>query len=144
MNKEFVPYELAVKLKELGFVDECMAYYTISLTEVEHKEDGTTGPFGWKKGEVFFEKRFFKNNSQGIDGSNENWLEVGAPLYQQCYRWFREKYFIVGYIVPKNGKYTYYIISNNIKTEMNGFKTYEEAELACLDKLIELVESELK
>jgi hypothetical protein len=58
MNKEFVPYELAVKLKELGFVDECMAYYTISLTEVEHKEDGTTGPFGWKKGEVFFEKRF--------------------------------------------------------------------------------------
>jgi len=141
MTKEFVSYELALKLKQLGFVDECMAYYTISLTEVEHKEDGTTGPFGWKKGEVFFEKRFFKNNSQGIDGSNENWLEVGAPLFQQAFRWFREKYFTVGYIIPKNGKYTYHIISNNINLEMNSFKTYEEAELACLDKLIEIIET---
>ena len=28
MEKEFVPYELAVKLKELGFDDPCSGWYT--------------------------------------------------------------------------------------------------------------------
>jgi hypothetical protein len=142
MTKEFLPYELAVKLKQLGFDDECMAYYTISLTEVEHKEDGTTGPFGWKKGEVFFEKRFFKNNSQGIDRSNENWLEVGAPLFQQAFRWFREKYDLHGAVRKRNGNGNIYFeqIFDEDVLQNGPFDTYEEAELACLDKLIEIVE----
>ena len=117
MTKEFVPYELALKLKEIGFDEQCFGYYLAR-------------------------KLLITNNN---DIYNSTALPViKAPTFSQAFRFFREKYFIVGYIVPKNGKYTYYIISNNIKTEMNGFKTYEEAELGCLDKLIELVESELK
>jgi hypothetical protein len=149
MNREFTPYDRALKLKELGFVDECMAYYTISLTEVEHKEDGTTGPFGWKKGEVFFEKRFFKNNSQGIDGSNENWLEAGAPLFQQAFRWFRDEHGVSIYVSPlEDGSAFYHMVYTNINVPFSNricslpskWNTYEEAELACLDTLIELVE----
>ena len=34
MEKEFVPYELAVKLKELGFDEECFGYYT----ELDHHQ----------------------------------------------------------------------------------------------------------
>jgi hypothetical protein len=150
MKKEFVPHKLSVKLKELGFEDDCMAYYSISLTEVEHEEDGTSGPFGWKQGEVTFEKRFFVNNYKGIDGSNENWLESAAPLYQQAFRWFREKYFIHGEPKYKGGLtketawYDYIIISNidwnDSKIKNKQYKTYEEAELACLEKLIEIIE----
>ena len=44
-------------------------------------------------------------------------------------RWFRGKYFTIGYIVPRNGKYTYHIVSNIIKLEMNGFKTSIEIPL---------------
>ena len=141
MEKEFVSYELALKLKQLGFVDECMAYYTISLTEVEHKEDGTTGPFGWKKGEVFFEKRFFKNNSQGIDRSNEDWLEVGAPLFQQAFRWFRENGFLIHFSSHDVNIHDFYIKWSPEKSILSdAYDTYEEAELACLDKLIEIIE----
>jgi len=147
MKNEFTPYDRSLKLKQLGFEDECMAYYEISVTEVEHEEDGTSGPFGWKQGEVSFEKRFFKNNIQGIDCSNENWLEVGAPLFQQAFRWFREKY---GYDVSikKCTPSEYRFEIEQLFVERDNyyfidfvFKTYEEAELACLDKLIEIVES---
>jgi hypothetical protein len=99
MEKEFVPYEQALALKELGFDEPCFAIY-------------------------YSKNKYFT-----------------APLYQQTFRWFREKYFIVSYIVPRNGKYTYNIISNSIKSERNGFKTYEEAELECLKKLIEIVKN---
>jgi len=154
MKNEFTPYDRSLKLKQLGFEDECMAYYEISVTEVEHEEDGTSGPFGWKQGEVSFEKRFFKNNIQGIDCSNENWLEVGAPLFQQAFRWFREKYnlhSLIGIYPNTKEWYSSYqdlnwsgketLDFNKTEDRSIRFKTYEEAELACLDKLIEIVES---
>jgi hypothetical protein len=156
MEKEFVPYELAIKLKELGFEDECMAYYSISLTEVEHEEDGTSGPFGWKQGEVTFEKRFFINNYKGIDSSNENWLESAAPLFQQAFRFFREKYLLFHWITPmhddttsyyyeiidESGTNKYESINSLYQTPDKSWRAYEEAELACLEKLIEIVENQ--
>lgn len=86
MKEQFVPYEIAIKLKEKGFIDECMAYYEISLTAQENEEDGFSGPFGWKKGEVNFNKGYFVNNSL-FDFSNENWLMCAAPLWQQVIDW---------------------------------------------------------
>ena len=147
MSKEFVPYELALKMKALGFDDECMAYYQMSLTEVRHEHDGTTGPFGWKKGEVSFEKRFFINNYKAIDNSNENWIEFAAPLYQQAFRWFREKHELY-HSIDKHGYWFFEIKKDEgfgdltVIFLLNDFDTYEEAERACLDKLIEIVENQ--
>lgn len=69
MKQEFVPYELAVKLKQLGFDEECFGYYhnlgskqlVISLRNL--KEDNNS------------EIQYFL-----------------APTYSQAFRWFREKY----------------------------------------------------
>jgi hypothetical protein len=74
-----------------------------------------------------------------------------APLYQQAFRFFREKHNLFGCIdlhtstpihwyiriddIIKND-YIYHSEDNDLK-----FKTYEEAELACLKKLIEIVET---
>jgi hypothetical protein len=121
MEKEFIHYEQASALKELGFESP----YPIG---------------GYQGGKVFY----YENGELHYDGrpmysSDAHSGQLLAPLYQQASRWFREKYFIVSYIVPRNGKYTYNIISNSIKSERNGFKTYEEAELECLKKLIEIV-----
>ena len=33
MNEDFVPYELAVKLKEKGFKEQCIAYYWEKINE---------------------------------------------------------------------------------------------------------------
>jgi hypothetical protein len=76
-----------------------------------------------------------------------------APLYQQAFRWFREKYDLEG--IPfknikdntfwkDNFKTAFYSIRgkyNNVvyNTISEEIKSYEEAELECLKKLIEIV-----
>ena len=68
-------------------------------------------------------------------------------LWQQAFRWFREKYGLVGLIHIGTQEFSYDIY--NIKEDVselgisrisyNG--TYEEAELACLKKIIEIAKN---
>jgi hypothetical protein len=58
-----------------------------------------------------------------------------------AFRWFREKHYVDSYIgfkkdTDKEFSFYYYQIN---WTKGFGFETYEEAELACLKKLIEIV-----
>ena len=111
MEKEFIPYEQALALKELGFDEPCVAFY-------EQSKKLSIG-FNWL--------------NEG--GKNSNLQECTAPLYQQAFRFFREKYksnFIIGF--GNDGGY--YRIGNLFS---KWYKTYEEAELECLKKLIEIV-----
>ena len=117
INKEFVPYELAVKLKALGFDEECLSYYF---------------------------------NKQLSFGSKTAYGEVvEAPLFQQAFRWFREKYELfhsTNYQDDNSGPGGFdYEIQNKRGKQLNQgeyleFETYKDAELACLEKLIEIVE----
>jgi hypothetical protein len=104
MNKDFIPYEQALEMKELGFNESCLMYYDYSCTLVE----------------------------SGV-------YECKAPLYQQAFRWFRDKQNIDNCIsysrIEDNSWYYQYYKSGLV----GGFKTYEEAEIACLEKLIEIV-----
>ena len=123
MEKEFVTYELALRMKELGFDEPCFAFYSKIYGLM------TTSP---------------------TNKVNEFAGEVILPLYQQAFRWFREKQEIEGF-VHKSLEGNYYFVikrtGNNesnmyefTKTAPKTFDTYEEAELACLEKLIEIVE----
>lgn len=117
MNHEFIPYEEALALKELGFDEPCLSLF--------HK-DG------------LFVIQQTRNHNQ-FHGQ-----VCSAPLYQQVFRWFREKYRLSGTPQYFTGGFYCYTIndmkdtkeSNRLFTE---FKTYKEAELACLRKLIEIV-----
>ena len=118
MKKEFVPYELAVELKELGFDEPCLDKY---------------------------DPRFEKLSSNMETWSNEYYPEnlmTPAPLYQQAFRWFREKYSHLDFGVSKihNGTNNYHYHINLTWEFFEG--TYEEAELACLTKLISIVEQQ--
>lgn len=119
MNKEFIPYEQALELKELGFDEECLAYYH----QDERLEVDSLG--------------IKRNHYRGK-------LGVLSPLYQQAFRWFREKYEITYSI---DGAKDYVTVSIDAQEygeygELDGaYDTYEEAELACLKKLIELVKN---
>jgi hypothetical protein len=130
MKKEFVPYEQALALKELGFDKEiCFGRWTT-----------------YPDGEGFLDTT--KHSIyQGRDDLNRQCL---APLYQQAFRWFREKYDLVCIITfddDVKGKwfgnlYGHYETHGKYDfgyTEL--FKTYEEAELECLKKLIEIVKN---
>jgi len=107
MNKEFVTYEQAMALKELGFDERCFTRY-------------------YESGKL----------ADGLSYLHHNYFgQVNAPLYQQAFRWFREKYNLHILINVKDGIWYFERFS------INGFNTYEEAESACLDKLIETVKN---
>ena len=121
MDKEFIPYEQALELKELGFDRTCLAEYCDRVFYL------TTG----------------RNNL-----SNKTF--VSAPLYQQAFRWFRDKKLIDGSVSrhgESDGGYSYrwdIIHEYGVYEERHfkkGYKTYEEAELACLIMLIEIVKN---
>jgi hypothetical protein len=76
-----------------------------------------------------------------------------AILYQQAFRWFRDKHNLAVqfnyYHIPK---WTYEILEftdlkmtpNKIACECTIPRTYEEVEQACLDKLIEIIKNKIE
>jgi hypothetical protein len=118
MEKEFVPYQQAVSLKELGFDEPCFGYYY------------TLNGKDWK----FAEKSEYYRLDDEINIGGK--FSLLAPLYQQCWRWFREKYQLDNAIMKDK-----FIIETDgdLPKWYYGFHTYEEAELACLKKLIEII-----
>ena len=127
MNKEFIPYEQALALKELGFDEPCFG--------------------AWVNNELFITE----NEKPKIQSLSIN--QCTAPLYQQAFRWFRKKYKLYPEIGlhdredEETWRFTisilgYYELAYNQNVGKEPYhKTYEEAELACLKKLIEIVEN---
>jgi hypothetical protein len=103
MEKEFVSYESALALKELGFDEPCLSFRYIEKNKPEE-----------------------------------------APTYSQAFRWFRENHSLFPYVeYLLEEKFDYVIVSKMYDKPVDyldgKFDTYEEAELACLKKLIEIV-----
>jgi len=123
MEKDFVPYELAVKLKELGFDEPCFAKY--------YQQDSNT-PF-IQIGEAEIE--------EAENGGDDITFECNAPLFQQAFRFFREKYGFYVIINPSiNNDFTCVIWTSKRQYHIGVFPSPEEAELACLEKLIEIIQ----
>ena len=122
MNKEFVPYEQALELKELGFDEECFGYYSFS--------------------EKITLKSCFNRTPIILSGK-----KCSIPLYSQVFRWFREKHNLESH-VKKDWTdgilqgYESIIECLDGYIDVGTFKTYEEAELECLKKLIEIVKED--
>jgi hypothetical protein len=135
MEKEFVPYDIALRLKNLGFDEPCFGLYNLPEQNL-----GADLKFG--------------GNSNKY---NSKW-KFSAPTFSQAFRWFREKYnliFQINYLF--NGNYQV-IIHKNTHEYMNLIQShphscvdevpdnysYEDAELSCIGKLLEIVEQKLK
>ena len=116
MEKEFVPYEESYQLKTLGFAEPCFAYYgEINGGEIE-----------------LFLKRNFDTEAKYLL----------APTFSQAFRWFRDNHGLY----PSIEKFSEQWISRwcHINGSMGAISThikYEDAENACLRKLIELVKN---
>jgi hypothetical protein len=52
MGKEFVPYELALKLKEIGFDEPCFGYYTSPTGLLLQQPIGGNGEFVYYRSKV--------------------------------------------------------------------------------------------
>ena len=114
MKNLFVPYEQALQLKELGFNEPyCFGYY-------DGEQDNKLIP------------------ALPLTMINTLNGDIDAPLYSQAFRWFREKYNLIMHIQRHSNKK--YLACMGIQVEIL-CDTYEEAELACLKKLIEIAKN---
>ena len=126
MNKEFIPYEQALALKQLGFDEPCFGSFDIHS------------------------KQLYKTRYE----SEQNDFYLLAPTFSQAFRWFREKYNLRGFIGfrPNVKQFDCHIYDMSLSGKeyvkqrtMEEFNkdpkvgTYEEAELACLIELIKII-----
>jgi len=119
MEKEFIPYQQALDLRELGFNQPC---------------------FGWwfADEEMLIIDKSTKSTSENI---------IQAPTFSQAFRWFREVYGLDCFIDKGGIKGIYHAFVGGSEHGFlygnNGNRpsefTYEEAELECLEKLIKIV-----
>jgi hypothetical protein len=115
MEKEFVSYQQALELKELGFDEPC---------------------FGWYASDKSLIKDYVIK------------MHLLAPTFSQAFRWFREKHkigtWIHHYFNMDKGNFEYsFVITLPYKDDGYVYEKHEEAELACLNKLIEIVKNEI-
>ena len=124
MEEQFIAHKHALALKELGFDEPCLAFWDGKNTDA-----------------------FYFNNIRDASGDyvpfqkHDRLKWFGAPLKQQVFRWFREKYGYWSYIKEATkGTCRFNIEKFDEKFFNSGlFGSYEDAESACIDKLIEMV-----
>lgn len=70
MENLFVPYDLALKLKEKGFDEPCFTWYEVHDLYKEHELNNFL---------------LYRNHNRFVN-------DISAPLYQQVIDWLREKH----------------------------------------------------
>ena len=115
MKKEFCTYTQSIAIKELGFDEKRLGHY-LNINK------------------LFFLGELDDDYIEGI---------TSAPLIQQAFRFFRDKYGLHYCILYNEDKLEYDagVFGELVKPfwdDEKVFKTYKEAEQACLDKLIEI------
>jgi hypothetical protein len=132
MKNEFVSYEVALKLKELGFDEPCLcAYDKNEMLYHSHKTD----------------KLFTILNS---NLSNQ----CSTPLHQQVFCWFREKHNLYAVIIPTITMYwtfkTMTVVEGIVEVppynhvDGNDYPTYEKAEIESIKELMSIVKNKYK
>jgi len=133
MEKQFVTYDIALTLKELGFDEPCMARFEIRTNELT---------------EVMSPKlqMFVRTESQ----EEFSWQICSAPLWQQVIDWFMEKYDIIINVdmnCMENEGFTFYV--GNVKSRetiiedesYGNVNSYYDARKEAILKTIELIKN---
>ena len=130
MTQEFIPAQQALELKELGFDEPCFGYYE------------PNGNFGYVESHIIKDMPFLAKNSE--------WQDLcSAPTFSQAFRWFREncgwpiETWIQPYLSTNSRTYEGLYWRRGETKSIGIYDTYEEAELECLTKLIEIVKEKL-
>jgi hypothetical protein len=128
MDKEFIPYEEALALKEMGFEPfDIFGYY------YKRRDNGKI---------CALDIHYIEYNQ-----NFQQWEELEerdvSPLYQQAFRWFREKHNLVYTIGHIGHTDSWTFATENLQVAgqewSKHYSTYEEAELECLKQLIKIV-----
>lgn len=121
--KDFVPYKQALELKKLGFDEPCFMAY------------------------IGKDKQLYSKCDDVLHLNAKDVLNpLKAPTFSQAFRWFREKYDLHSTITSiSQESWQWHITKPGEslgKLYEEDFYTYEEAELAAIVKLIEIVKKQ--
>lgn len=126
MKEHFLTYEQSLAVKELGFDEPCLA--VIDQIQSLHIK-GTKRP---PRGSMLYD-------------------EINCPLKSQFFKWVRDKKITDSCVCRYQGRddggvYYYYVINHDFGVEetkhhKEGFYSYEEAEDACINKIIEILKA---
>ena len=121
---EFIAFQHAFELKELGFDEPCVGKI-------------------YADGGVILLSYLYRNSDQVGEGT-----VCSAPLYQQAFKWFREVYRFEGIIQQSEDSTLYKWTLNQYNEDGKKyvadwfeFETYEEAEYDCLLQLINIAKT---
>jgi hypothetical protein len=133
IKKEFVSYEEALALKELGFNEPCFGFWNYNDSKMYYWNDEEIQNERTNTWFLDTEKKFPKISKNGCT----------APTFSQAFRWFREKYGLKSWIQEHTADTFIYEIRPHKLTdykegEIYVYEVYEEAEIACLKKLIKI------
>jgi hypothetical protein len=123
IKTNFVPCQIALDMKLLGFDEECLAYYD-----------------QWVKNNNEVKQIFRLGNVKGIFDSI-----TPAPTFSQAFKFFRDKYNLYHSINPLGYNMCLGSVGElgslkSVNADVNApYGNYQEAELACLIKLISLL-----
>lgn len=126
MEKEFVTYEQALKLKKLGFFESCFGWYNYEDLQVFGRDSLLDSYAGEEKRPL-------------------------APTYQQAFTWILDMHNLYSVIIPTAQMYwtfkTMTVVQDQIETppykhvDSYDYPTYIEARSASLTKLIEMAKT---
>ena len=119
MENLFVTYKQALELKKLGFDERCFTKY-------------------YESGKLADSLSYLHHNYFG---------QVNAPLYQQAFKWFRDKHNLYMQTIRDGGWYAIDIgdLTNEDDespqrslVRVGEYRDFADGESECLDKLIEI------
>ena len=131
--EDFVSYDIAVKLKEKGFKEQCLAYYSKDSDFYYNTSYGLDMGYAFKS---------FNSRPNHICGKR-----IDAPTISQALKWLRENkklhVSIMTFMFRAGWCYEVVRLGENPKlvaAHRNSYNTYEKAALAganyCLENLI--------
>ena len=134
MEKEFIPYEEALTMKELGFDDDCLGYYVGKDREIFLSNEHVPLP---------------------IKPSMTSKVMFRAPLYQQAFKWFKtnynlffstnfmgyESYYVAFHLDTEDYRHENMMLKNACYSEIVDIHNYDNINLEIVRELIRLVKS---
>lgn len=138
MEKDFAPYEIALRMKQLGFDEPCFGYYNEGTLSIEFIRNGNI----FKESE---DSIYFKENTSCL-----------APTFSQAFRWFRDVHKLHGYIASrtKEDGVTLYIpnartlpdtLKNGFVVDVSKYEprtSHDEALIVLIEQFCEIVEKQ--
>lgn len=138
MKDQFVTYEIAKRLKELGFNEPCWAWYNLPDQDTRYCYSEGRSPLvndheEWEA----------KCNNRQVEN-------IGLPLWQQAIDWLREKYreeFTIEPVYingkPDGCKAKFYrngqFIGSSTHTSNFDPRTYEQVRKDCIERILEVI-----